>query len=127
MRVRRLNIGKWVWMAAAAMFLLFYFLFDPVQTRFMPQCLFHKFTGLQCIGCGSQRVVHSLLHGDIEAAFRANALLVVGLPVILFLIWVEIRRKQNPRLYSIVHRQWVIITAAAILMIWLPVRNILGI
>ena len=118
---------KWILTAGAVGFLLFYFLFDPVQTKFMPQCLFHKFTGLQCIGCGSQRMIHALLHGNFADAFRANALIVILLPLILIFLYAELRKKRYPKLYAGLHRPWVIITAAALFVIWLPLRNILGI
>ena len=44
---------------------VFYFAVDPATFPFMPQCVFHRLTGLQCVGCGSQRMLHALLHGDI--------------------------------------------------------------
>ena len=49
--------------------------FDPAHHGFFPRCAFHSLTGLDCPGCGGQRAVHHLLHGEIAAAFRANALL----------------------------------------------------
>jgi Protein of unknown function (DUF2752) len=61
-----------------------YFLFDPAQYHFYPRCMFHAVTGLECPGCGSQRAVYQLLHGHVVAAFRYNALLVLGLPVLAF-------------------------------------------
>lgn len=30
-----------------------YFLFDPLESPYMPQCLFKRLTGLSCPGCGS--------------------------------------------------------------------------
>src|SRR5580765_1418004 len=48
----------------------------------LPQCPFHAMTGLWCPGCGSTRVVRSLLHGDIVHAFAMNPLLVLALPVV---------------------------------------------
>ena len=56
--------------------------FDPSQFRFYPSCLFHQATGLLCPGCGSLRAIHQLLHGNLSAAFRFNALLVLSLPAL---------------------------------------------
>jgi hypothetical protein len=62
-----------------------YYWLDPAQYRIFPICLLHHYTGLQCPGCGGQRAVHQLLHGDLLAAWHQNALLVLALPVVLWL------------------------------------------
>ena len=117
---------RYLWIAGAVGFLLFYFIFDPVAYGWMPQCLFHRFTGLQCMGCGSQRVVHALLHGQIREAWEANTLLVVSLPFLAFLLWLEFSRTNHPILYRRVHSQPVIIAVALILLLWLLLRNLLS-
>jgi hypothetical protein len=68
-------------LALAAALILF--LFNPVQSRFYPVCVFHQMTGLHCPGCGCLRAMHQLLHGNLEAAFHYNALLIVMLPFLL--------------------------------------------
>ena len=72
-------------------------------------------------------MLHSLLHGDIAGAFRANALLVISLPFLLFLIWIEIYRTKYPSLYRKIHSLSLIITVSAILIAWLIIRNIFNI
>lgn len=64
------------------------YFFNPAQFGFYPTCMFYKTTGLLCPGCGTLRATHQLLHGHIEAAFRFNALFVLGLP---FAAWVCVR------------------------------------
>lgn len=54
--------------------------FDPAGNRWFPPCVFHKLTGLHCPGCGSTRAMYQLLHGQIGAALRLNALAVLALP-----------------------------------------------
>lgn len=115
-----------VWTVAILVIALFYFLFDPSESDWMPQCVFHKVTGLQCMGCGTQRVIHSLLHGDISSAWQANRFLVISLPFLIFLIWVELTRLRHPKIYSIIHTKATIITIAAMLFAWLLIRNIFG-
>ena len=105
---------------------VFYYIFDPLEWSFMPQCIFHKITGLQCVGCGSQRMIHALLHGDLHGAFAANAFALVSLPFLGALLWLELNRKRHPRLYASVHRRWVIIAIAILLMAWMLLRNLLG-
>ena len=106
---------------------VFYYMFDPMESRFMPQCLFHRLTGLQCMGCGSQRMIHALLHGDIPGAFAANAFGMILLPFIVFMIWTETQRTKRPRLYQKVFSPIAITTLIILLILWLVVRNILGV
>jgi len=63
--------------ATGAMAVLFFF--NPSQYHFYPTCAFHRWTGLNCPGCGMTRALYALLHGDVRTALRDNALLVVGL------------------------------------------------
>jgi hypothetical protein len=60
-----------------------YFFLDPTQ-QYFPKCPFLWLTGLKCPGCGAQRAVHYLLHGDISEAFRVNFLFVLAFPYVLF-------------------------------------------
>lgn len=57
--------------------IFFLYLFDPVRSGVYPICLLHAWTGLYCPGCGSLRALHCLLHGDLAAALRFNALFVL--------------------------------------------------
>jgi hypothetical protein len=60
---------------------LIFFLFDPTKVAIFPPCVFHQVTGLDCPGCGAQRALHQLLHGNIVAALRLNAMFVLSLPI----------------------------------------------
>jgi hypothetical protein len=53
---------------------------EPNGQLFYPRCQFHALTGLQCPGCGATRAVHHLLHGEVLAAIRSNA------PLVLFFV-----------------------------------------
>jgi hypothetical protein len=55
------------------------FFFNPATHPFYPVCQFHRLTGLNCPGCGMTRALYSLLHGNVSAALRDNALLVFAL------------------------------------------------
>ncbi|WP_129718378.1 DUF2752 domain-containing protein [Pedobacter sp. SYP-B3415] len=57
-----------------------YYRYDPGRSVYFPKCPFHTFTGLDCPGCGSQRAIHALLHGNIGQAADNNLLLVMSLP-----------------------------------------------
>lgn len=61
-----------------------YFFADARHSGFFPRCPFFMITGFLCPGCGSQRSVSSLLHGDIKQALHFNVLLVASLPFLLY-------------------------------------------
>ncbi|MCH5228659.1 MAG: DUF2752 domain-containing protein [Muribaculaceae bacterium] len=122
---RILNKG-WIWIIVFSFLLLFYYFFNPVEFSWMPQCVFHRITGMQCMGCGSQRMIYSLLHGDIKGAWEANRFLMLCLPYLALLLWSEFHRKKYQRLYAALHSVPVIIIISAMLVAWLILRNILG-
>ena len=62
-------------------FILFHF--TPGDTFLYPRCTLFAVTGLQCPGCGGLRATHSLLHGQMRAAFQFNPLVFVLLPLLL--------------------------------------------
>ncbi len=69
------------------------FFFNPAAHQFYPVCQFHRLTGLDCPGCGGTRALYALLHGNVSAALRDNALLVGG---VFFLAlrggWLAVKR-----------------------------------
>ena len=63
---------------------LIYFAFNPALHSIFIPCPFKFVTGYNCPGCGSQRAIHQLLHGDLIKAFGLNPLLILSLPLILY-------------------------------------------
>lgn len=59
-----------------------YYLFDPLRFNLFPKCPFFLLTGFDCPGCGSQRALHALLHGEIVKACDFNLLMVLSLPML---------------------------------------------
>lgn len=124
----RIAPRRLLWAAAIAVgvaLIAVYALFDPAHTPF-PRCLFLQLTGLKCPGCGSQRAVHSLLHGDIAAAWDYNALLVASIPFVGLLLISQLLRRRMPRLYNRLNSAAVIWTVFVIVICWLIARNIFG-
>ena len=121
--MKRRNAYILVGVAVAAVCAV-YFVVDPAVSRVVPKCLFHQLTGWQCPGCGSQRMLHALLHGDIAAAWHHNAVLLLLLPLLASLLWLELNRTRHPRLYMRVHSVPVALTAVSLLVAWWIFRNI---
>ena len=117
---------KSIWLIVALVGLV-YFFFNPSNNVLFPKCPFYVLTGLKCPGCGSQRAVHSLLHFDFASAFGYNALLVFSLPIVVVLIFAEIRRTKNPLFYFKLHNVIFIWSYFAIVVAWWIGRNLFGV
>lgn len=101
-----------------------YYLFDPMQSTLAPKCLFKMATGWDCPGCGSQRMLHALLHGDIAAAWEANPMPIIVFPALAILAFSSAFRSRWPRFYALVNSAPVVIALAAAIIIWWVVRNL---
>ena len=80
-------------------------------------------TGLKCPGCGSQRMLHALLHGDIAAAWRFNALLFLLVPFLIVLGVASAGRKRWPAFYRRINSIPVIVAVTAVIIGWFVLRN----
>lgn len=56
---------------------------NPEYTQIAPKCLFLKYTGLKCPGCGVQRAIYCTLHGDFGKALQYNSLFY---PTLLYML-----------------------------------------
>lgn len=121
------NIILYILLAAVcAGLLLVYSRFSPEESGWFPKCVFLQITGLKCPGCGSQRVIHSLLHLDVRKAFEANTFLVLSLPYIAALLVSVALKDRHPRFYNALNSFPVIISIFVLVIAWWILRNILG-
>ena len=60
------------------------FAVDPRYPGSYPICPFLRLTGCYCPGCGTLRALHSLLYGDLAAAFGYNPLAILSLPFVTY-------------------------------------------
>ena len=111
-------------LAALLVFGVIYFAIDPSTSGLFPRCTFLSLTGYKCPGCGTQRAIHALLHGDVAGAFKYNALLLVAIPWIALCLYAESRRLRNPRLYARLNAPLLIWLFLAMVLIWWLLRNI---
>lgn len=102
-----------------------YYIIDPSGEVWMPKCLFRQLTGWECAGCGSQRLFHALLHGEVREAFAYNPFLFCLLPVIPFLGWLEWNRLRRPQLYAAVFSPAVCYVFGGAIIVWTIGRNLL--
>jgi len=89
-------------------------LFSPPGSPWLPKCLFHRWTGLYCPGCGVTRAVYSLLHGDLKSSLHNNLLL---LPAGLLFVLLVVKK-------DIALRRPVAIVIVAIILAFTVLRNI---
>jgi hypothetical protein len=122
--LKKIAIGLLL-LAALALLLLV----DPAESVWMPKCPFKLLTGLQCPGCGGQRAVHALLHGDVVGALRYNWFLIYAAPYLLLLI-VErffLRGDWQQKVQCFAENRHVVMFYVVSYCVWLVARNILHI
>lgn len=122
---RPTNIPLWIFFAGAAVLLGLYFIFDPGQSLLAPKCFFHVITGWQCPGCGMQRMIHALLHGQWADAWHYNAFLVCLLPLLLLMIFAAIFRTRFSRLYMALNSVTMILVISISMLLWGVIRNLI--
>lgn len=86
-------------------------------------CVFHKTTGLYCLGCGGTRSIMALLHGNIPLAFRNNPL-GPALVVLLLLWYIEKSAEALGKPVKLIPRKfafWMVLLA--LVFIWNLIRN----
>ena len=90
-----------------------------------PPCPTKSLLGIVCPGCGSARMIYSLVHGDLRSALAYNA---VGVAMLVLLAWSYIawstRRitgRQVPRWETL---RWAPVAIGGLSAVWLVVRNL---
>ncbi|PID88425.1 MAG: hypothetical protein CSB06_00315 [Bacteroidia bacterium] len=81
------KIFKWIILSLLFVFLFFVFkTYNPQESAYFLQCPFRQLTAWKCPGCGAQSGIHYLLNLQFLEAWRANALLIVAIPCLLFIL-----------------------------------------
>lgn len=101
-----------------------YYLVDPADSGIYPRCLFRQLSGYDCPGCGSQRAIHSLLHGDLAAAWDYNALLLIEIPLMALLTAAWMLRHRYPAFHHNLNSRAVILLILASIIAWTIIRNL---
>lgn len=122
-----LGLGAPLVVAATAMFACAAtWVGDPTtQGGPLPVCPTKALLGIDCPGCGSLRMLYSLLHGNLMAAARFNAL---GLVAVVLLVWAYLvwtyGRMTGRRIRSWQHQRWAAMVTLSLVLVWFVVRNI---
>jgi hypothetical protein len=91
----------------------------------LPVCPTKALLGIDCPGCGSMRMLYSLMHGDVLAAARFNALglVAVGFLVLAYLSWTY-GRVTGRRIAGWQNHRWSAVVTLSLVVAWFVVRNI---
>ncbi|MDE6555844.1 MAG: DUF2752 domain-containing protein [Duncaniella sp.] len=105
---------------------MIYYMIDPVGEggRFMPKCTMKALTGWECPGCGFQRAVHALLHGQFIDAFLCNPFLWLVIPYVVALVVSNAAGAKN--LYSRLSSPTACYIYIAAYFGWWILRNVIG-
>ena len=121
MRTTKIAIAVTPFAAIAA--LAFLYSHDPSAHTFYPRCIFHVLTGLQCPGCGATRALYQMLHGNILAALRFNALFVLASPALAVATTNEAIARWNGRATNLTRSPWISWAIAVVIIGWGVMRN----
>ena len=109
-----------------AVFLAWLLYQNGPSAAWLPGCLFHRWTGFDCPGCGMTRAANATLHGRFGEAFRFNPLGMVLLPAALLGLGLEsigwVRDRPPPVKFRIGGR-WAWWLLAVLLAFWV-LRNV---
>ncbi|ORB85280.1 hypothetical protein B1987_17415 [Mycobacterium kansasii] len=91
----------------------------------LPVCPTKALLGIDCPGCGSLRMLYSLMHGNLLAAARFNAL---GLAAVVLLVWAYLAwtygRLVGRRIRGWQRNRWAALVTLSLVLAWFVVRNI---
>lgn len=110
--------------AAAAGACAVIWLADPTTPGgFLPVCPTKALLGIDCPGCGTLRMIYSLLHADVGAAIRFNAVAVValGFVVVAYALWTY-GRIVGRTIVSWQHHRWAASVTLTIVLVWFVLR-----
>ncbi|MGB6209853.1 DUF2752 domain-containing protein [Mycobacterium sp.] len=91
----------------------------------IPLCPTKLLLGVDCPGCGTLRMLYSVMHGNLLAAAKFNALALAALALLLwaYSAWVYGRLARR-RIWSWQHNRWAAPVTLAMVATWSVVRNL---
>lgn len=103
-----------------------YFKFNPTEHSFFLSCPLRYVTGLECPGCGSQRAIHQLLHGNFKAAWGLNPFLILSIPLMLYGLGIKAYNYlyHSSKRFMLFYNKWFIYGYFGIALLFAILRNI---
>lgn len=100
--------------------------FNPSLYWFMPKCPFKLITGFNCPGCGIQRAIYEMLHGNFIEAIKYNYYLLYSGPYLasFIFVWVMPDGKCRTSIKEIIENKVVVKIYIYSFAFWLIFRNI---
>jgi Protein of unknown function (DUF2752) len=91
----------------------------------LPVCPTKALLGIDCPGCGTLRMLYSVLHGDLMAAVKFNALALIALVLLIFAFgaWTY-GRVVGRRIWSWQHYRWSAAVTLVLVSVWFVLRNL---
>ncbi|MGM5470375.1 DUF2752 domain-containing protein [Flavobacteriaceae bacterium LMO-SS05] len=102
-----------------------YFFWNPEGNNFFPKCPLHSLTGLYCPGCGSQRAMHQIIHGNIIEGLKYNYLIALLAIVLLYQSIIYVMNQLfDKTYYNILHHPLTIKLILVFIILFWVLRNI---
>lgn len=114
-------------MLACTMFV--YYFVNPLNEMFPLHCIWKDLTGTECPSCGTQRALHSIMHGEIMKALRYNCFFVISVPyaaVVVLCSWYNYKNIFG-KIKLIVFDSLVLKIYTLLYFLWWIIRNVFGI
>ena len=103
-----------------------YYFYSPTESKFFPRCMFYVATGWECPGCGIQRALYALLHGEFYQAISYNPFLCLSLPYLLLAVVASFcKGRVADKVSKIVYNQYVVWGFIVLFFVWWIVRNLI--
>ena len=108
----------------AAAGLVFVGAIDPNTPGHFPTCPLLEFTGTYCVGCGTLRALHALVHLDFSGFIHMNPALAAVIPYVA-LSWASwLRRTITGRPRTWLAPAWVIRAVLVLILAYWVIRNV---
>ncbi len=112
--------------AIGCVLVLFYYFTDARYSALFPKCPFFVLTGLYCPGCGSQRAISALLHGELVQAAGYNFMFTASLLFVIYSASVKVMNifRTKPLTQAIFYSPLFVKLFIIILVLFAVSRNI---
>jgi Protein of unknown function (DUF2752) len=126
--LKKYKLLQWLLLIAAVFYITIIVSFDPAQHWWIPKCPLLWATGIRCPGCGSQRTIHAIMHGQWATAWQTHPLLFFAIPYILLGFYAENTLHTPLGRWLRVHLfgKVAILICMAVILVYAVVRNVQG-